>query len=298
MAVRFFLNRDINYYKWDKCIKESLNSSIYAYSWYLNTVCEKWDALIEGDYESVMPLPEVRKYNYSILRNPTMCYQLGIFSPKRVHEDLCENFLQKIPEHYRKINLAFNKYNSLPSYYSSRSLYHFELDLFGEYNRFAKRYSQQLSNCIAEATNNKITLSNVISSRELILFSERIEKKDTERSKLLHRLISICQRYKLCKLVGAYDKYNTLVAAVLIIITASKIYFIYGNSDENGKKEFAMYSILDHIIKKNCNKNLTLSFDYSSPYLAAVFSSFHAVQCSFPVFIRNKLPFYLKPFIR
>ena len=62
-AVPSFLKHDkIDKVKWDNCISRSVNGHIYARSWYLNIVSPDWDALIEGDYEAVMPLTWKRKF--------------------------------------------------------------------------------------------------------------------------------------------------------------------------------------------------------------------------------------------
>ena len=42
--------------RWDECIAKSFNGSVYAWSWYLDVVHPKWDALVENDYERVMPI--------------------------------------------------------------------------------------------------------------------------------------------------------------------------------------------------------------------------------------------------
>ncbi len=48
--------------RWDDCIDQSFNGVIYAYSWFLDVVCEEWEALVEGDYERVFPINFRKKY--------------------------------------------------------------------------------------------------------------------------------------------------------------------------------------------------------------------------------------------
>ena len=47
-------NKAIDKPKWDALIAECGN--IYAYSWYLDIVHPGWDALVDDDYQAVMPL--------------------------------------------------------------------------------------------------------------------------------------------------------------------------------------------------------------------------------------------------
>ena len=65
--IRYLKNHEINTEKWDECIMNAFNGIVYAYSWYLDIVHETWDALIEGDYERVMPLPVSEKCGVSYI---------------------------------------------------------------------------------------------------------------------------------------------------------------------------------------------------------------------------------------
>ena len=55
--IRFVEHNEVDTDKWDQCIKRSINSTPYAFSWYLDIVVSNWNALILNDYEAVFPLP-------------------------------------------------------------------------------------------------------------------------------------------------------------------------------------------------------------------------------------------------
>ncbi len=59
--IKYVSHEVIDREKWDKCIDNSTNGLVYAYSWYLDLICDEWNALIENDYESVFPLPFRKK---------------------------------------------------------------------------------------------------------------------------------------------------------------------------------------------------------------------------------------------
>ena len=49
--------------------------------WYLDIVHENWDALMEDDYERVMPMPVITKnWRISYIFQPFFVQQLGVFS--------------------------------------------------------------------------------------------------------------------------------------------------------------------------------------------------------------------------
>ena len=43
--IKFVKNKDIDRTKWDRCINNSTSGIAYASSWYLDRICQHWDAL-------------------------------------------------------------------------------------------------------------------------------------------------------------------------------------------------------------------------------------------------------------
>ena len=58
MQIRHLRHNEINYSLWDKCITNAKNSLVYASTWYLDVVSPDWEALVAGNYEYIMPLPD------------------------------------------------------------------------------------------------------------------------------------------------------------------------------------------------------------------------------------------------
>ena len=75
--IQYIAYNNLDYEKWDKCIIGSVNGSVYAKSWYLDIVCEQWDALVLNDYEAVMPLP--KKVGYNIYISAIYVSAAGLF---------------------------------------------------------------------------------------------------------------------------------------------------------------------------------------------------------------------------
>ncbi|MFH1005014.1 MAG: hypothetical protein V1781_05925 [Bacteroidota bacterium] len=119
--INYISHSHINKKTWDECIEHSQNSLIYAYSWYLDIVCPNWEALVEGDYESVMPLTWEKKYGIRYLFQPYFTQQLGIFSKNKLEKKTIEKFLLSIPTYYKFIEINLNTQNDFQSNeYSSK----------------------------------------------------------------------------------------------------------------------------------------------------------------------------------
>ena len=87
MTIAFLKNKEIDRGKWDRCIENSCNGTLYAMSWYLDAVAENWDALITGDYETVFLITYIKRLGINILYTPDCIQQLGIFSKKPLPEE-------------------------------------------------------------------------------------------------------------------------------------------------------------------------------------------------------------------
>ena len=55
--IQFVKRNQLDEDKYNACISTSLQSRVYAYSWYLDIVADNWSVLVLDDYQAVMPLP-------------------------------------------------------------------------------------------------------------------------------------------------------------------------------------------------------------------------------------------------
>lgn len=116
-SIRYIKHDEINFIKWDSVISNAGNSRVYAVSAYLDHMCNrKWDALLLGDYEYLMPLPFKRKFFISYLYVPAFIQQLGIFSSNRIDEKLVTAFLKAIPRKFMYCELVLNSNNCSAGY--------------------------------------------------------------------------------------------------------------------------------------------------------------------------------------
>ena len=109
--IQYLTHNQINLNKWDATVAECGN--IYAYSWYLDIVRPGWDALVEDDYQSVMPLTGGKKFGVNYLFQPYFAQQLGVFSKQSLTPEKTEAFLKAIPSKYRFAEIRLNESNIL-----------------------------------------------------------------------------------------------------------------------------------------------------------------------------------------
>src|SRR5690349_19187878 len=113
-AIRYFSYEEVDREKWDACVLASPNGFIYARSFYLDGLC-RWDALVMGDYEYLMPLPVRKKYGFRYIYTPPFTGQLGIIGTAPVTEDIIHDFVNHIPPAFSYVDLMMNEENEMPA---------------------------------------------------------------------------------------------------------------------------------------------------------------------------------------
>ena len=136
MKIQYLKNHEINFVRWDNCINNALNGSVFAYSWYLNIICEDWAALVSGDYKYVMPLISRTELKKDIFYSHRLGQRLGVFSNLLLSEDIVKKFINAIPDNNSLISISLNKLNKL-NLPEVKKLKTYELDLIQSYKKIS-----------------------------------------------------------------------------------------------------------------------------------------------------------------
>lgn len=299
MQIQYLTYPEISPVKWDKCINASFNGIIYAYSWYLNIVNDDWTALVLDDYDAVMPLPAKNKFGINYLLQPAFCQQLGIFSTKRLNNELIEAFLKKIPKKFLYFRINLNIFNKIkvPKNIKYQEFPTYQLDLINNYQNLYKSYSQNTKRNIKKAVKEGITVLNAVTVNEFINFTQtnlspKIKNYRQEHFATLRMLTSVLLRYKAGEIYGAFSKRNELCAVAFFASAHNKTIYLSGTSNDEGYKSKAMFLIVDTFIKKNSEHNTTLDFEGSRiEGIARFYKGFGAIKSLYPVITRNNFAF-------
>ena len=113
MSIKYIHREHLDEEKYNQCIDTSLQSKIYAFSWYLDIVCDNWDVLVLDDYEAVMPIPWRKKYGIKYVYPPFWVLQLGVFSNEVIDEN---EFLTPLFNKFKFVELRMNTHNNFELY--------------------------------------------------------------------------------------------------------------------------------------------------------------------------------------
>ena len=260
-------NAFIDHSRWDRCIDRSLNGNIYGLSWYLDITCPDWEALIEGDYKAVMPLPVTSARRRKTLAQPPFTWQLGIYSNSIMDRDMVDLFISQLPPSYRIRILDLNKLNSpVPDSYRHHTLEHVELDLIPSYERIREHYDNSLARRLDESGPDRLTVARGLTANEFLQFlssHDRSHRKRPGQKDLycLRLLITNSIRYRMGELLGAYTPENNLCAAVLVVTYRRKATLIYSVADKEGIQRQATAVIIDEFIRAHAGEKLIMGVD-------------------------------------
>lgn len=303
MKIRYIKYNDIDLAAWDTCIAESFNGNAYAYSWFLNAVCDDWDALVAGSYEYVMPITWRRKFGIYYLYQPFLTQQLGVFTNDHLTQKIISEFLYSIPKRFKFIEISLNTHNLIePKGFEYRLRTTYKLDLNLPYKKLFNNFNKNVRKNVRSAENKKITVSNSVSIQQFINFlsNSTLKEKDffsLQSLKLIRRLISNAVAHSSGIMQGAYDEMNLLCGVAFFIRTHNKAILLLSALNETGRKQRAMYAIINHFIKENSGKSITLDFEGSEiEEIAYFYRGFNAIPCKYQYLKKNNLPAVMKYF--
>ncbi len=308
MEIRL-LNRDeIETPKWNGCVHYASNSKIYGYSWYLDNVCNgNWVGLVEGDYQSVMPLV----WNDKLLKtkqlySPYLCQQLGVFSVNMLSKERIKQFLEAIPKEYKywDINLNDGSQQVLglrdnPAYdITEKDNYHLYLNK--PYEELQAKYSKNTKRNLKKADQAGIYLTAGLKPEKFVtLVQEAQEKKGVKHPDALyhtaHRVIYNCLHRGQGTILGAFDDDKNILAGAFLMFNGAAIINLLNFSNEAGKEVGAMHYLIDSLVQREANKHKYIDFEGSSVEgIARFYKSFGAERMPYYQLKNNQLPWLLK----
>lgn len=282
--------------KWDDCIRRSVNARIYAYSWYLNIVCDRWDALIEGDYERVFPLPYRVKAGVKYAFMPPFTQQLGLFSGLHLNPSLVKDFLSRIPVEFQLVDLNLNTLNRLESKdFVRQQNRNFELDLISDYEKLSSKYSSNVRRNISRAEKADLQRVDNISPSEVIgLFrANRGRSIDTLKDsdyRILERLMHSLLHQRKLQIIGATAGPNQLMAAIVVAEEQQRSILLFSATERRDDNHGALAWLIDHYIHSKSGLQRVLDFEGSNdPGLARFYGGFGAAETNYLSIHINRL---------
>ncbi len=304
--IRYLKHDEIDFGKWDACIGNAVNGIFYGYSWYLDICADRWDALVENDYQAVMPLPYRRKAGVKYIYQPFFIQQLGVFSTHHLTKTQCTRFLEAIPRQFRFGEFNMNTFNSLPDDHPfiNGAGVTCELDLIAPYEKLKGKYSNNMRRNIKKARDNGVYVTQCGRPEEVIdaFRNNRGRRKIpfSERDyKVLKRLIYAGIHKGMATIRCAYTRNNEFCAGIVFFTSHKKSVWLFSGAMEAARKTSAMSLVVNDYISEHAGREHILDFEGSSdPNLARFYRGFGSEECVFLRIKFNHFPLFMKPFVQ
>ncbi len=299
MEIKLLHRDQIDTAKWDARVALSGNGLPYALSNYLDLVSDgKWNALVAGDYMSIFPLPYETKLGLKMYLQPPFTQQLGLISGNKI-DALLLDFLKAIPKDYSTIFLKGNETDHISSHetISIKERSNYLLNLNGNYESIASNFSKSLRKRIRRGKE----LYDVVESSDVNMLVDFYQKEMQSRVGLnesqyvrARKLFEYLLDSKLGRIYLASNE-DVIEGALLVVYYQNRIVNLFGTSNIEGKKHFAMHTILNHIIEANADQNSLLDFEGSDlTGVKEFYESFGPDRVRYPEFQIDNSPAWLK----
>ena len=269
--IQYFRPDEINREKWDDCVK----NAVLLQSQYLDLLCPQWHALVEGDYQTVIPLPTRRKYGLNYIYPSFFMFPLP----------WNKAFISAIPKTYFLADIVTEKKlhpDSLSKLIPHRS---FVLELNLPYETLFKQYAKNTQRNLKKTPSFEIRTGEQADAIIELFKAHRGNAKDVgykaEDYRILKQLSQKLQEDKHLEIHSLYLD-NQLVGGVLWLKQGAYYYFWFSAVDVHCKSTYPLFFLIDYFIKNHAGSDFKIDFRGSNQEnLARFYRSFGATDYSY-----------------
>lgn len=287
MAIKFIDRKEIDTGKWDACIaSHPETASLFAETRYLDLCCEQWSALVQDDYQAVMPLPWKKKACIYYVYPPFFLPRLGLYGKELSAAELPE-WINVIPSHFKWIDKVLNvSVPENPFLYLTHKTYCLDLSL--PYEEIQQGYHQNHKRNCRKTNEYGLKTVNNFSYEELInLFRNKGAKTykagySEKDYRQLPLLLQVLQEKQQLEMWGVLDSNNKLCAGAFFPFDEGKCYFLFSGRNAESNTNKAMFFLIDQFIRHHAGQNKILDFNGSNnPDIAKFYTGFGAQAMSY-----------------
>lgn len=285
--IRYVVRKELDEERYNQCVSSSSQKRVYGYSWFLDVVSDQWSALILNDYEAVMPLPWNSKLGLKYITQPFFCQHLGIYASKKPNDSLVREFFDSIPKQFLKTDLSTNvaidseKFNIQTNY---------ELNLDKTYDLLLQGYRKDRRKSLRKSTESNLKYQDFDNKSELIaLYRQVFDYVDLPEKyyATIDRLIDSCMKKKVGFMRNVFYA-DQLVCSGFFIRYEERIYYMFGASNNEGKKYGATTYLIDSVIQEFAHSETVFDFEGSNiKSIASFYKSFGSEKTSYYKYSSN-----------
>jgi len=301
--IKYVKHHFIDKPKYDHCIKLDEHGLTYGFSWYLDTVCESWDALVLNDYDAVWPLPVRRKFGVKYFFRPFAVQQLGIFSKIVLEDHQYTDFVRAMTEACQFADIYLNE-NQLVAIADTPGMQtqinrNYLLDINTSYRQIYHGYNTNTRRAIKKSNEQDLQIFEHDSPDVLMDLFRHNKGAELKLSEAFYRSFKKLMFQALHRGVGklwtVYGAGNRICAGAFFLESKSRSTLLFTGLDEVGKSSRAMFFLLNEYIILHSEKGKLLDFEGSNDAgVARFYQGFGAREFNYQQLKYNGLPMPLR----
>ncbi|MEO1518377.1 MAG: hypothetical protein AAFV95_25385 [Bacteroidota bacterium] len=267
MQIQLIPGEDIDKVKWNSCVHYATNGNIFGYEWYLKNTAKEWDALVENDYESVMPLiyREGKRGKKELYLPPLVrsagIYSINVLSGKRINA-----FLNAIPEEYGDITLSLNTGTIPPNdiVFHSEQISNCILVMGSDYETISQKYTEEFQELLKKASEHQLVPSGTLKPEHLADFYRQHTKVYRGLEARYHTGLRIM--YNTLHrgwgfMSGIQNQEGKLLAASFFIFSHGRMMSLFPIQSPEGAEKGALALLCDLLVRKNAGRKVLIDFN-------------------------------------
>ncbi len=285
MDIQLLKSEDIDKVKWNSCVHYANNGNIFGYRWFLDNVAKDWDALVEGDYESVFPLVW-RKGNWGSpeLYQPALMREMGIYSIHLLSAQRIQAFLDAIPKQYKRINITLSGQNTIPTDapFAIEPLTNYQLYLNSPYDILKADYSAALHAKLQQAEELELLPKSGMKPEKLADFYKKHAPHSSTLDQDFHALQRIMYNalhrgWGFASSVTTPD--DELLAVDFFLYSHGQVVSLMPCVSPKGREVGAQEYLIDMLLRTHAGRPLIL--DFNAPMNPSLPQSFGAHEARY-----------------
>jgi len=255
---------------WNQFIDASPQAIIYAYTWYLDSICEDWLAIVTqnklSEWVAVMPIPFFTKLNVQRCYMPIFCQHLSVFfKPLKIKREkelglkkkILQQTINAIPLKIKIFKYQAGNKNEylLPFYWKGYQLnlrYSYYLKIEENKQINYQLFSHKTRTCINKAINNGLSIINCTNIESIIdIGKNNIDVAFDEKALL--KLWEVLKPKNLINAVTAVNSNGETYAGIIYLKFRDKYIYLFGAANKTYKHLGGMSLIIWHIIQHSEN---------------------------------------------
>jgi len=267
MEIFYLKHNKIDKKRWDNSINNAENGLIFGCSWFLDIVCDTWDALVTSNYEYILPLPIKSKFGLNAIHKPPYTQRYNVFGENVSHQ-ISEDFLKNIPKSFfsYSVNLSdnLNPIKNNVTYLEKNTQ---RLLLNKPYDELFKYFEKNHRRNIKKALKNNVQIKqtddvkSVVSFKKQVLTSKNIILSNVDYQRL-HKIIDYNFSKSGGEIYGAF--YEGELIASSFFAKFKNQYTKFSGANSIAKKLGATHLIMNQFIQNHADSGDILDFSGSN----------------------------------